>query len=382
MWSRQFLARAQVKGYRSILEGKEAVPAYNEKIDETTSQGKTKLLLRNLNESAYSDLILSMEDEVNFALVDEATTKELPDGDAALAWKNLCNKHEPKTSATKVELKLRFNQSKLEDARKDPEEWVTELEILRQKLKVMKSEITDEDMMIHILNNLPKEYENLVEVAEQKLDDKSDPLDLEGLKTLLRRKYQRIKRLDSENDKEEEALLTRGTYKGRCHKCGQWGHKRADCKSNGTSNHRNKSNNNRVQGNNNNNNQEAKKPKFNGNCNYCKKRGHKEVDCFKKKREEGNKNKETASNAQQSEDSKKDESEVVLMSTVVKDSKISELTWIADTGASSHMTNSLDGMFDLQDCNTEMKLGNGKSMKAIKQRKNRGIIKQDNVTSL
>jgi hypothetical protein len=96
----------------------------------------------------------------------------------------------------------------------------------------MKSEITDEDMMIHILNNLPKEYENLVEVAEQKLDDKSDPLDLEGLKTLLRRKYQRIKRLDSENDKEEEALLTRGTYKGRCHKCGQWGHKRADCKSN------------------------------------------------------------------------------------------------------------------------------------------------------
>jgi hypothetical protein len=70
------------------------------------------------------------------------------------------------------------------------------------------------------------------------------------------------------------------------------------------------------------------------------------------------------------------------MITVVRDSKISELTWIADTGASSHMTNSLDGMFDLQKCNTEIKLGNGKSMKALKQGKYRGIIKQDNGKSI
>ena len=46
----------------------------------------------------------------------------------------------------------------------------------------MNNEISDEDMMMHILNNLPEEYDTVVEAMERKLDDLVDPLTLRNLK--------------------------------------------------------------------------------------------------------------------------------------------------------------------------------------------------------
>jgi hypothetical protein len=67
---------------------------------------------------------------VNFGLADEATTRELPEVDTALSWKNLTRWHDPKTTSNKEQLKLEFNSSKLGDSRKDPEVWIGELEII------------------------------------------------------------------------------------------------------------------------------------------------------------------------------------------------------------------------------------------------------------
>ena len=75
---------------------------------------------------------MSMEDDTCFGLVEEACTDDLPEGDAYLAWTNLKNKFEPKTGATKVLLKQQFNNCRLEDASKDPDQWISTLERLRQ----------------------------------------------------------------------------------------------------------------------------------------------------------------------------------------------------------------------------------------------------------
>ena len=80
-------------------------------------------------------------------------------------------KVEPKTGAMMVQIKARFNQCKLTDVQVDPKEWVTELEILRQKLVSMKVTMTKEYMMVHILNNLPKEYKSIIKISKNKVDE-------------------------------------------------------------------------------------------------------------------------------------------------------------------------------------------------------------------
>ena len=153
---------------------------------------------------------------------DESVTKELPDGDAA--WRELQRRFEPDMSADKVKLKKGFNASKLSSWNKDTEIWISTLEVIRNRLKKMSNEISDEDMMIHILNNLPEEYNTVVETMERKLDDLVDPLTLSNLKNDLMLKYNKIKKNkevseDSENDKEGQDTALVGytkNFKGRC----------------------------------------------------------------------------------------------------------------------------------------------------------------------
>ena len=194
MWSRKFLARAKMKKYKDVLTGLEEVPMFDEEIDSATKVGKIKSLARSANDTAYNDLLLSCSDEVSFGAVDEALTSKLPDGDAAKAWNNLVAKFEPKTSASLVQLKKEFNVCTLLSVDKDPDVWLSELERIRQRLKIMQSVITDTDLMIHVLNNLPIEYETLVEKLELEIEAKMNPLTLEGLRAQLRSKYCRYRK--------------------------------------------------------------------------------------------------------------------------------------------------------------------------------------------
>ena len=64
-------------------------------------------------------------------------------------------------------------------------------------------------------------------------------------------------RQESKDSTGEAALYTeskKGTFKGKCRKCGQVGHKAKDCK--------------------------TEKKKFTGKCNWCQKQGHKEAQCY------------------------------------------------------------------------------------------------------
>jgi len=149
----------KTKEFKDVLLGTVEVPDYGQDIDVSTDEGKLKMAARVANNNACNKPLLSCADEASFGTVDEAVTNVLPDGDAAKAWANLMAKYEPKTMASKVQLKPEFNLCVLDNVSKDPDEWILVLEHIQQHLKVMKSEINDTDLMIHILNNLPPEYE-------------------------------------------------------------------------------------------------------------------------------------------------------------------------------------------------------------------------------
>ena len=104
----------------------------------TVTAAETRM--RKANAAAYDDLINSMEEETCFGLVSEAITNDLPEGDARLAWKNLCARYQPKTGAACVLLKQKFAQTVLDDPSKDPDTWVSNLEHLRIKM-VMREEV-------------------------------------------------------------------------------------------------------------------------------------------------------------------------------------------------------------------------------------------------
>jgi gag-polypeptide of LTR copia-type len=179
MWSRKFLARSNMRKYYEVLNGTLKMPPepYDGTV-ESTEETKARLAkedeVKNKNNIGYMELLMAMTEEISFAIVDEAKTDEFPQGDLAKAWKALLDTFEPSTAATKVMLKKQFYSNKLSDAERDPDEWITELELLRQRLKSLKVNVDDEDLVIHILNNLPKEYDSLVESIEEDLNKGAD----------------------------------------------------------------------------------------------------------------------------------------------------------------------------------------------------------------
>ena len=145
----------------------------------------------------------------------------------------------------------------------------------------MWKEIEDNELIMHILYNIPSVYANINDQYMKDLDNEKD-IELEDLRADLRRKYDRlldqgnIDKTDDANDdkiiKEEKALKTvfKKQFKGKCCNCGKIGHKGADCwtleanKDKRPANHYRKEN--------------ITSKNFSGNCNYCHKKGHKESE--------------------------------------------------------------------------------------------------------
>ena len=110
---------------------------------------------------------MSNTNKIAFNIVNNAITTDLPDGDASLAWKRLSSKYNSKSSTVAVGLSNKFNKAKLTSLSVDPEDWIVESEILQARLGDMNYPITDKHLMVHILYNLPEEY-NIAIKADKK----------------------------------------------------------------------------------------------------------------------------------------------------------------------------------------------------------------------
>lgn len=201
---------ASAKGYKEVI-----MP-----VDPTTQAAA------DLNTQAYSDLVLSCQEDVTFGIIDESVSTTFPDGDARLAWSNLQERFEPRTGAAKVQLKQEFHQLKLDSADEDPDPWLTTLELKRRRLKVLGTTVEDDDMILHILNNLPKEYETVVELCEEDLSRGN--VNLGTVKERIRARYTRLQKANQDMD-EAIALMTKTQFMKACSVCGKIGHKGADC---------------------------------------------------------------------------------------------------------------------------------------------------------
>ena len=359
VWSEKFLARARRKGYKKILLGKEKVPDdatdLNAIIDADEKKKKEKL--RELNEDAYEDLILSINGEtevgrVVFQLVRGSKTKSLSDGDSNEAWTRLTGKFEAQTAPSRLLLKSKINSLRLK-YKQDPEIFISVLEDLALQYNQAGGNWTDEDTLEHICGNLPSLYEVVIHPLEKRIGASTNPLTVKELREELKLKYQKLNggRYGGLSDvNEDEIGLFAGGFKGKCHNCGRTGHKSRDCRAQGGSDG-----------------EANKNPYANIECYYCHEKGHYKSDCPKLQRK--------ADKAQAAIE--KSEGEVSLTAVDLKDLSYIALQsgiperereiFIADSGASVHLSGSMEGMRNLKDLNDDkVTVGDGTSIVAEK----------------
>ncbi len=88
-----------------------------------------------------------------FTIVRNCKTKELADGDVAMAWTRLCDKYEPKSAPSRLALKNECTVSSkiLRSAKSDPDVSLTEFEDLRVQLLHAGSTLSEDDLLEHAL---------------------------------------------------------------------------------------------------------------------------------------------------------------------------------------------------------------------------------------
>ena len=92
-----------------------------------------------------------------------------------------------KYGGRKVRLKSKFQKTRLVDVRDDPDDWRRRLKLIKRQLNVLGDKLNKEDLMLHILNNMQMEYENLVQTSKEDLTDQQ--LTMDKLTEQIRNRY-------------------------------------------------------------------------------------------------------------------------------------------------------------------------------------------------
>jgi len=91
-WEVKFLARARRKGFRELLLGKLTIPKDSDVLDATVPAEKKQIEIREANELAFEELVLSIdtsqpEGRVAFQSICSCRPTDYKNGNAANAWK-------------------------------------------------------------------------------------------------------------------------------------------------------------------------------------------------------------------------------------------------------------------------------------------------------
>jgi hypothetical protein len=153
---------------------------------------------------------------VAFNLVKCCKNKDYADVNASMAWERLKNKFEPSSAPSLVKLEKLLHQWSLKKVQ-DPDIWITELEDYRMRLEELGSSISDNQFILHILNNMTDDYDLQFAMMEKRVMDKSNPLTIDEIRDDLNLRFERLNQKqneESENDNNQEVAFLVINLKG------------------------------------------------------------------------------------------------------------------------------------------------------------------------
>ena len=220
-----------------VLLGTVRIPKTDEDYEMDLEEGQKLTIATDMNELADTELILSIDDKasngkVAFNLVKGCKNKDYANGNASMAWERLRNKFEPQSAPSLVKMEKQFRQCALKKGQ-DPDVWITELEDYRMKLDELGSSISENQFILHILNNMTADYDLQLAMMEKRLNDKANPLTVDEIRDDLNLRFERLNEKTNNNESEDnqDVAFFGGQFKGKCRNCGVIGHKARDCKS-------------------------------------------------------------------------------------------------------------------------------------------------------
>jgi gag-polypeptide of LTR copia-type len=213
-WSKKFLAKARRYGFKDVLLGNVRIPKTDEGYEIDLEEGQKLTIAADINELAYTKLTLSIDDKtsngkVAFNLVKGCKNKDYANGNASLAWERLRNKFKPQSAPSLVKMEKQFRQCALKKCQ-DPDVWITELDDYRMKLDELGSSISENQCILHILNNLTADYDLQLAMMEKRLNDKMNPLTFDEIRDDLNLGFEQLNEKANNNgnvDNQEVAFL-------------------------------------------------------------------------------------------------------------------------------------------------------------------------------
>lgn len=277
------------------------------------------------------------------------------------AWEALTTKYERKGPVGKVDLHKELMSCTLDET-EDPDAFFMRMETLQRQLKELGNDLSEDIIQSMILSKLPSTYDTLTTILEA-----DQTLTYIALKARIREYFKRrIKDTGSSSEDTAKALAAAVLQKLVCHECGLPGHIRPDChlraaKKNSFGKMGGKKKGAKGPGYRSEvpTNRDSRPPRFfEGDCRRCHNPGHMERDCKLNSKDH---------KANTAHEKKHD---IALMAAAGDESSRMELkgkhqSWIVDSGCTSHMVNSQEGLTDVQWTKGRVVVADGKTLDSV-----------------
>ena len=344
IWWTRFLAYGSVYKFAAALsESDEAdlPPKDNSVLDLSTDDGKRQEAARKRNNIAMANFTMAFTTEALMGLVFKAQSTDWPAGKASRVVRALMAKYMPKDRISRVELRQMLAGVSMKD-NDDPATLFEQISAIENKYNTASSKIEEEELIAVVMTAAPKAYVSVM-TTEQRIQGTS--LKLEDLESAMTQQYRQTVGASGGaggGDKGGKEF-TLSAFGGTCYRCHKSGHKAKDCPDKGK----------KGGGAGGNKHGGASK---NLKCSTCGKSGHKAADCWSDESNAGKRPKwfKGAGRAGETGNLAADGGarvEFLLLNAPTAIEFPSDQAmlldpnvWIADTGATVHMTSSKLGV--------------------------------------
>ena len=206
VWWMRFQAYASVYGFDVAIKTKKEADLpgkEDEVLDETTAEGKKKMMAKKRNKIAFANLTMAFTNASTMNKVHTAKTDDWPGGLACEVIRQLHQEYQPKDRISRVEMGVRLNSVKIKDS-DDPKKLAEQLSAIENEYNTENKKIEKDDLVAVALSAAPKKYAAALTVIQKSIAQAGKELTVNDLLKAMREQW-RIKNSGRSNKQKDDS---------------------------------------------------------------------------------------------------------------------------------------------------------------------------------